>query len=83
MAELRSETFTQVAPNAGMKVIWATGLSVNNGDIITVTDLTIVKACFGFATDGTAAAYSITGDSNIITVLNGGTKTWNFLVIGV
>jgi hypothetical protein len=82
MVEATSKKQIQITPNAGKKMVWAQGISAANGDILTVSDLTVVEYCIGVATDGTAANYSITGSSSIITLLNGGTKTWNFLCVG-
>jgi len=76
----------QIAPNCGKILALVNATCANDTDTITITTVGTgiqkINACFGFATDGTPAAFSIAGDSLVITMRNGGTKTWNFLVVG-
>lgn len=75
-----SSTIKQVAPNAGLRMMTIKGISAADGDTMTVTGLQAIEGCIGFSTTGVAASYSYT--SNIITINNGGTLTWNFIVWG-
>jgi hypothetical protein len=76
----------QIAPNCNKILALVQATCANDTDTITVTSagtgLLKITAAFGFATDGTPAAFSISGSSLVITMRNGGTKTWNFLVVG-
>jgi hypothetical protein len=76
-------TSTQVLPNTGKKIVYVTGTSAANNDTITVAELTVVENVLSnFATDGTAGTHTITGTSNVVTMTNGGTKTWKVIVSG-
>ena len=76
----------QIAPNCNRILAFAQATCANDTDTITLTTtgtgMVKITAAMGFATDGTPAAFSITGTNMVITMRNGGTKTWNFLVVG-
>ena len=82
MAECTPEKFDQVAPNSGKKMIWAKVTSAANGDIVTVSDLTVVEGVIGFSTTGVPLTFTITGTTNVITLANGGALVWNLLIMG-
>ncbi len=81
MAALTSQTITQAAPNAGIKIVYVKGTSASNGDTIDVTGLTVVQGVALMATDGTSATVTL-GGTNQIAVGNGSTKTWSGLAWG-
>lgn len=81
--EMTSESFKQVLPNVGKKIVHAKAAGTNAGDFITFTDLKVVEGVLScFATDGTAGTYTIAGTDNKVTFTNGNGKTWNVVVIG-
>ena len=81
MAEATGKIQRQIAPNPGVKFVAVKATSTADGDIITVSNLQKIEGAIGFATDGTPGSYSFA--TNVITLNNGGTKTWNFNVWGV
>jgi len=80
-AEVTVETFKQAFPNAGEKIMYVIATAANNSDYITVTGLSVVKGAYIIASDGTVG--TCTFATNIVTVTNGGTKTWSGIVWGV
>ena len=84
-------TVTQTGPNVPLnakKVVYATGTSAANGDTMTIAQLTTIQGAIGFCT--TAAGSAIIGTpalftyaTNVITIANGGTAGWTFMVWGV
>jgi hypothetical protein len=83
MAEVTSKSSQHNSPNFGFKTCIYKCTSAANGDILTCTpEFLVVVGAIGFATDGTPGTYSITGTSTVITLTNGGTKTWFYLVWG-
>ena len=81
-AEGTTETFTQVQPNSGLKMIEVQATTVNATDFVTVTGLTTIRGWYGRSSDTIAAGSHAT---NVITLSNGatGAKVWSFLVWGV
>lgn len=73
-------TNKQAIPNGGCRMNLVTGTSAADGDTITVSDLQAITGAIGFSTTGVAASYSIS--TNVITINNGSTLTWNFIVWG-
>ena len=67
----------QLLPNAGKKLLFFQGTSVNNTDFFTLDGgkFAVVEGCFPRATDGTVGA--ITRATNVITFSNGSTKKWS------
>lgn len=82
MTASTSQSSTQITPNCGLKTVEVTGTSATNGDTLTASELLVIHACIGFATDGTPGTYTITGTSNVITLQNGGNKTWRYICWG-
>lgn len=83
MAATTVQVFKQITPNAEVKCVSFSAVSAANGDTVTVSPFTTVYGCLGTATDGTPMTFTISGSSNVITVKNGGTKTWLGLAWGV
>ena len=90
MAECTTETFHPIDPPpvgspTGQthfhSVVFAQGTSAANSDTLTVPGFVTIKGCFLMATDGTVG--TVTLGTNVITITNGGTKTWSGLVWGV
>jgi hypothetical protein len=88
-AEATSETSVQVLPNVGKKVVFITATTAAGNDYVTInstnfptTPLTVVESVWGgYATDGTAMTFTITGTTNVVTITSAA-KTYNFIVCG-
>lgn len=84
-AEMESESFIRLTdPNFalnGYKAYLVYCTSTENSDYLTVSKLSTVKGAVLTATDGTAGTMSIS--TNVVTVTNGGTKSWSGLVWGI
>ena len=74
--------FQQVTPNAGVKCVAFGGTSAANNDTLAVDGLALVLGCIGHSTTGVPMAYTITGGSNVITIVNGGALSWVGLAWG-
>lgn len=85
VAEVTGAIFSQeLVKNAiGIKRFAARrALSAANNDTITFSGLTTIKAVIALvAEDGTVGTFSFTG--KVLTLTNGGTKTWTAIVEGV
>lgn len=84
MSEFTVKLFSEVGPNlpgTQVRLVAIQGVSAVNSDTFTVSNLTTVRGAFLIATDGTVG--TMTFATNVITVTNGGTKTWNGLAWGV
>jgi hypothetical protein len=77
MTACTSGTEIQILPNAGKKLVFILGTSVNNTDYFTLDngEFSVVEGACLRASDGTIAA--ITRATNVITFSNGSTKTWS------
>lgn len=85
MAEVTtaSKVIKELAPNlpgAQTRLVAVEGTTAANGDTLTVNSLTTVRGAFLIATDGTVG--TMTFATNVITITNGGTKTWTGLAWG-
>lgn len=84
MAETTSQVITQITPNAGKKLLIIKAVSAADGGTITVAskDLQKIEGCIGFSTTGIPASYDVNATTGVITINNGSTLTWNFIVWG-
>jgi len=73
-AEATSETFKQLTPNCGYKMIYVSCTPVNDTDYITVNDLTTIKGYYLQMTDGSALATG-TFATKVLTLAAGSTVT--------
>lgn len=82
--EATSETFRQLLPNPGGKVVYVQATTTNATDYITVSDLAIVQGFWIMSTGGTVAAGTCATTTNVITLSNGGTgtKIWSGIAWG-
>ena len=73
-AECTSETFTQLSPNCGKKLVYITCIPTGATDTITIDDLSVIQGFYLQMTDGSALAAG-TYATNVITLSNGDTVT--------
>jgi len=82
-AEMTLETFTQLSPNIGKKIIFVKFTTTNAGDYVTIDGLTTIE---GFRITSTTNATVLAGSfaTNVLTLTNGatGTKIWSGIVWG-
>ena len=74
-AEATSETFTQMLPNLGKKLVYVTGTPVNDTDFITVTGLATAEGFYLQMDDGSALLTATAIVANKITLSNGSSVT--------
>lgn len=74
-AECTSETFTQLTPNCGIKMVWLSCTPVNAADYITLSDyFTTIKGYYLQMTDGSALTTG-TFSGAVLTMAAGDTVT--------
>lgn len=82
--ECTLETFKQMLPNPGKKIIFVKFTTTNATDYVTITPLTTIQ---GFRITDTTNATVLAGtfSGNVLTLSNGatGTKIWSGIVWGV